>query len=158
VSARGSIAHGDLHSGRWQSTRRRPRRSPAVGPGRRVPSCGWPASPTGRCCLRSPCCRSAGVIFPAPVKLVEIPKPGGKGVRILGVATIAGQGGADGGQNVSGTEGRADRPSGLLWLSPGPGWRWMRWGHVGNAVGERTGSLTWTSRNSSCHMTLSSRR
>jgi RNA-directed DNA polymerase len=32
---------------------------------------------------------SSGSYFPPPVKAVEIPKPGGKGVRILGVPTIA---------------------------------------------------------------------
>jgi RNA-directed DNA polymerase len=30
---------------------------------------------------------SSGSYFPPPVKMVEIPKPGGKGVRILGVPT-----------------------------------------------------------------------
>jgi RNA-directed DNA polymerase len=33
--------------------------------------------------------RSSGSYFPPPVKAVEIPKPGGKGVRVLGVPTIA---------------------------------------------------------------------
>jgi group II intron reverse transcriptase/maturase len=32
---------------------------------------------------------SSGSYFPPPVKMVEIPKPGGKGVRILGVPTVA---------------------------------------------------------------------
>ncbi len=32
---------------------------------------------------------SSGSYFPPPVKAVEIPKPGGKGVRILGVPTVA---------------------------------------------------------------------
>jgi RNA-directed DNA polymerase len=32
---------------------------------------------------------SSGSYFPSPVKAVEIPKPGGKGVRVLGVPTIA---------------------------------------------------------------------
>jgi RNA-directed DNA polymerase len=32
---------------------------------------------------------SSGSYFPPPVKAVEIPKPGGKGVRVLGVPTIA---------------------------------------------------------------------
>jgi RNA-directed DNA polymerase len=30
---------------------------------------------------------SSGSYFPPPVKAVEIPKPGGKGVRVLGVPT-----------------------------------------------------------------------
>ena len=32
---------------------------------------------------------SSGSYFPPPVKMVEIPKPGGKGVRVLGVPTVA---------------------------------------------------------------------
>jgi RNA-directed DNA polymerase len=32
---------------------------------------------------------SSGSYFPPPVKMVEIPKPGGKGVRVLGVPTEA---------------------------------------------------------------------
>ncbi|MPY86158.1 MAG: group II intron reverse transcriptase/maturase, partial [Actinophytocola sp.] len=32
---------------------------------------------------------SSGSYFPAPVKAVEIPKPGGRGVRVLGVPTVA---------------------------------------------------------------------
>lgn len=32
---------------------------------------------------------SSGSYFPSPVKAVEIPKPGGKGVRVLGVPTVA---------------------------------------------------------------------
>jgi RNA-directed DNA polymerase len=30
----------------------------------------------------------SGSYFPPPVKAVEIPKPGGKGVRVLGVPTV----------------------------------------------------------------------
>jgi len=32
---------------------------------------------------------SSGSYFPPPVRMVEIPKPGGRGVRILGVPTVA---------------------------------------------------------------------
>jgi RNA-directed DNA polymerase len=32
---------------------------------------------------------SSGSYFPPPVKAVEIPKSGGKGVRVLGVPTAA---------------------------------------------------------------------
>jgi RNA-directed DNA polymerase len=32
---------------------------------------------------------SSGSYVPPPVKAVEIPKPGGKGVRVLGVPTVA---------------------------------------------------------------------
>jgi len=31
---------------------------------------------------------SSGSYFPPPVRMVEIPKPGGRGVRILGVPTV----------------------------------------------------------------------
>ena len=31
---------------------------------------------------------SSGSYFPPPVRSVEIPKPGGKGVRVLGVPTV----------------------------------------------------------------------
>jgi RNA-directed DNA polymerase len=33
--------------------------------------------------------RSSGSDVPPPVKAVEIPKPGGQGVRVLGVPTVA---------------------------------------------------------------------
>ena len=32
---------------------------------------------------------SSGCYFPPPVRMVELPKPGGKGVRVLGVPTEA---------------------------------------------------------------------
>lgn len=32
---------------------------------------------------------SSGCSFPPPVRMVEIPKPGGRGVRVLGVPTVA---------------------------------------------------------------------
>ncbi|MFI5283297.1 MAG: reverse transcriptase domain-containing protein, partial [Candidatus Dormibacterales bacterium] len=32
---------------------------------------------------------SSGSYFPPPVRMVEIPKPGGRGVRVLGVPTVA---------------------------------------------------------------------
>jgi RNA-directed DNA polymerase len=32
---------------------------------------------------------SSGSYFPPPVRMVEIPKPGGQGVRVLGVPTVA---------------------------------------------------------------------
>jgi RNA-directed DNA polymerase len=32
---------------------------------------------------------SSGTYFPPPVRAVEIPKPGGRGVRVLGVPTVA---------------------------------------------------------------------
>jgi RNA-directed DNA polymerase len=32
---------------------------------------------------------SSGCYFPPPVRMVEIPKPGGKGVRVLGVPSVA---------------------------------------------------------------------
>src|SRR5207237_7516576 len=32
---------------------------------------------------------SSGCYFPPPVRMVEIPKPGGRGVRVLGVPTVA---------------------------------------------------------------------
>ena len=32
---------------------------------------------------------SSGCYFPPPVRMVELPKPGGKGVRVLGVPSVA---------------------------------------------------------------------
>ena len=32
---------------------------------------------------------SSGSYFPPPVRMVEIPKPGGRGIRVLGVPTVA---------------------------------------------------------------------
>ncbi len=32
---------------------------------------------------------SSGSYFPQPVRMVEVPKPGGQGVRVLGVPTVA---------------------------------------------------------------------
>ena len=60
---------------------------------------------------------SSGSYFPPPVKAVEIPKAGGKGVRVLGCAHDRGSGRANGGQDVSGTESRTGVSSGLLRLS-----------------------------------------
>jgi len=59
---------------------------------------------------------SSGSYFPSPVRAVEIPKPHGGGVRVLGVPTIVDRVGADGGGDVSGAVGGADVPPGLLWL------------------------------------------
>ncbi|GDY33983.1 hypothetical protein [Gandjariella thermophila] len=81
---------------------------------------------------------SSGSYFPPAVKVVEIPKPHGSGVRVLGVPTVADRIA----QTVVATRlelkvepifhpdpmatGRAGRP-------------WMRSRHVGSGVGRRTG-------------------
>ena len=61
---------------------------------------------------------SSGSYFPPPVKAVQIPKPHGDGVRMLGVPTIA--------DRVAQTvvamhlgHGRTEVPPGLLWLPAG---------------------------------------
>jgi hypothetical protein len=59
---------------------------------------------------------SSGSYFPPPVKAVEIPTAEGSGVHVLGVPNRGRSGGADRGQDISGTAGRADLPSGLLRL------------------------------------------
>ena len=62
---------------------------------------------------------SSGSYFPPPVRAVEIPKPHGGGVRMLGVPDGRGQGRADGGGHVFGAGGGAEVPPGLLWLPAG---------------------------------------
>jgi hypothetical protein len=52
---------------------------------------------------------SSGSYFPPPVKGVEIPKPHGGGVRLLGVPTRR-SGRADGGGHASGGTGRTSVP------------------------------------------------
>ena len=62
---------------------------------------------------------SSGSYFPPPVRAVEVPKPHGGGVRVLGVPTVADRIAQTVGQNVRG-EGRADLPPRLLRLPLGP--------------------------------------
>jgi len=71
---------------------------------------------------------SSGTYFPPPVKAVEIPKPGGRGVRVLGIPSVSDPDcrcpyhqshRADSGRNGPGAEGRTDLPPGFLWL---PSW------------------------------------
>jgi hypothetical protein len=58
---------------------------------------------------------SSGSYFPPPVKMVEIPKPGGKGGhQSPRGADRRGPRRADGGGHVPGAEGGADVPPGLL--------------------------------------------
>src|SRR6266542_3801469 len=102
---------------------------------------------------------SSGSYFPPPVKAVEIPKAGGKGVRVLGVPTIA--------DRVAQTVAKmylepevepVFHPDSYGYRPKSP--RWMRSARAGNAAGERTGSLTWILKPSSTAFrgTSSSRR
>ena len=92
---------------------------------------------------------SSGSYFPPPVRAVEIPKPHGGGVRVLGVPTISDRIA----QTVAAMQleplveprfhprtpmatGRESRP-------------WTRSGHVGGGAGSSTGSSIWMSRSSS---------
>jgi len=101
---------------------------------------------------------SSGSYFPPPVKAVEIPKAGGKGVRVLGVPTIS--------DRIAQTVAR-------MYLEPEvepvfhpdsygyrPGKSALDAVRAGNAAGGRTGSLTWISKPSSTAFrgTSSSRR
>jgi Retron-type reverse transcriptase len=87
---------------------------------------------------------ASGSYFPPPVKAVEIPKAGGRGVRVLGVPTVAD---------------RIAQTAVAMVLEPGvepmfhpdsygyrPGRRWTRWRHAGSGVGNGPGCSTLTSR------------
>ena len=82
---------------------------------------------------------SSGSYFPPPVLAVEIPKPHGDGVRVLGVPTVA--------DRVAQTvvaarlerEGRADLPLRFLRLPARHGRHWMRWARADVGVGNTTG-------------------
>jgi RNA-directed DNA polymerase len=79
---------------------------------------------------------SSGSYFPPPVRAVEVPKPHGDGVRVLGVPTVADRIA----QTVVARRRRSSRSS-----TPTPtatvraGRRWTRWRSAGNAVGRPTG-------------------
>ena len=62
---------------------------------------------------------SSGTYFPPPVRAVEIPKPHGGGVRMLGVPTVADRIAQTVVARQAGGEGRTDLPSGLLRLPAG---------------------------------------
>ena len=81
---------------------------------------------------------SSGSYFPPAVKAVEIPKPHGGGVRVLGVPTVADRIA----QTVwpVGWRRRSSRSSIRTLTATGrPARRWTRWRHAANAVGARTG-------------------
>ncbi len=81
---------------------------------------------------------SSGSYFPPPVRAVEIPKPHGRGVRLLGVPTVAdrvaqtvvadylGEGRNPGSTPTLMVTGRARQPG-------------RRWGCAGNGAGSTTG-------------------
>jgi hypothetical protein len=62
---------------------------------------------------------SSGSYFPPPVKAVEIPKAGGKGIQGARGAYGGGPDRPDGGEDVFGAEGRTGLPSRLLRLPAG---------------------------------------
>ena len=81
---------------------------------------------------------SSGSYFPPPVLAVEIPKPHGGGVRILGVPTVADRVA----QTVwpRGWSGRSSRSFTPIPMATGRDvGRWMRWVSAGHAVGSMTG-------------------
>ena len=91
---------------------------------------------------------SSGCYFPPPVRMVEIPKPGGKGARVLGVPSVA--------DRIAQTvAAMALEPEVEKIFHPDSyGYRprksaWMRSGHAGSAAGGPTGSLILISRVSS---------
>jgi len=90
---------------------------------------------------------SSGSYFPPPMKAVEIPKPHG-GTRILGVPTVADRVA----QTVVAME--LEKRMEPMFHPDSYGYRPNRsaldaWGHAENAVGNTTGWLIWTSKNSS---------
>ena len=93
---------------------------------------------------------SSGSYFPPPVRAVEIPKPHGGGVRVLGVPTVADRVAQTVMAMLSGGAGQRPRfhPE-LLWLSAERGCPGMRWGCVDGAAGDTTGPSISMSRSSS---------
>ena len=84
---------------------------------------------------------SSGSYFPPPVRMVEIPKPGGRGVRVLGVPTVA--------DRIAQTVAKCTWSRRWNRFSmPTPmgtdrgGRRWTRWRPAGRGAGGRTGSST----------------
>lgn len=61
---------------------------------------------------------SSGSYMAQPVRAVEMPKPHGDGIRVLGIPTVAEKSGPDGSSQQAGGKGRPDLSSRLLWLSP----------------------------------------
>ena len=81
---------------------------------------------------------SSGSYFPPPVKAVEIPKAGGRGVRMLGVPTVA--------DRIAQTVAAMQlervvepifHPDSYGYRPDGP--RWTRWVAAGSGVGRTTG-------------------
>src|SRR6266508_2137042 len=92
---------------------------------------------------------SSGSYFPPPVRAVEIPKPHGGGVRVLGRAHDRRQDRPDRGGHVPGAVGGAQVPPGLPMATGRGRRRWMRSRHAGGGAGSSTGSSTSMSRSSS---------
>ena len=82
---------------------------------------------------------SSGTWFPPPVRAVEIPKPHGGGVRMLGVPTIADRVAQTVVAMHLGAGGGTAVPSRLLWLSAGQARPMMRSRHAGSGAGSTTG-------------------
>src|SRR5712691_7800228 len=84
---------------------------------------------------------SSGCYFPPPVRMVEIPKPGGKGVRVLG-GYLPSRTGSRRRWRPWPWSRKWRRSSTPTPTVTGPARaRWMRWVHAGNAAGGLTGSL-----------------
>ena len=86
---------------------------------------------------------SSGSYFPQPVRMVEIPKRDGQGVRVLGVPTVT--------DRIAQTVAKqylepqvepVFHPDSMATGRGGP--RCRLWRSAGNAAGRSTGSSTWT--------------
>jgi retron-type reverse transcriptase len=91
---------------------------------------------------------SSGSYFPSPVRMVEIPKDGGRGTRVLGVPTVADRTAQT--VAVAYLEPLVERcstptPTGTVRV----GHRWTRWRPAGRGAGSTGGFSIWISKVSS---------
>src|ERR1019366_813409 len=91
---------------------------------------------------------SSGSYFPPPVRAVEIPKPQSRGVRVLGVPTIAARGAMTVGAMYWGN-GRSRGSTRTLMATGRASRPWKRSGYAGSGAGSTTGPSILMSRSSS---------
>ena len=84
---------------------------------------------------------SSGSYFPPPVRAVEIPKPHGGGVRLLGVPTDRRSGCPNGGGHDIWRRGRNPGSTPTLMATGRARRPGMRWGCAGSGAGSTTGSI-----------------